>query len=116
MTSKTLPVATLISALLLAPALAWSAPATASPDARLFGNPATSETVSRTVTITPDMHHVRVASGESVALRAGDRTVAWTFLQAMQGSTMNLGLLMPDVPQAADVYVHIEPSLVYSAG
>lgn len=112
MTSKTL-----LPLLLLAPALAWSAPApTVNPASTLFGSPARIDTVSRTLAIEPGARHVNVASGESVALQAGGQTVGWTFLQSIHGDTMNLGLLMPGVPGADKVYVHIAPSEIYSAG
>lgn len=116
----------LIPALLLAPVIAWSAPAnTAQPasapvsvshDAALYGNPARADYVTRTVDIAPTTHYVRVASGESVSIRVGTQTVNWTFLEAINGSTLNLALLMPDVPQARGVYVHVEPSEIYRAG
>jgi len=44
------------------------------------------------------------------------QAVGWTFLQAIGGSSMKLAVLMPGVPQAQDVYVHIKPSEIYSAG
>lgn len=118
MTSKPLLLSTLLASLLLAPALAWSAPAPAaiSPDAALFGSPAPVQTVGRTIAITPETRFVNVVSGESVAIRAGDRTVNWNFLQALNGATLPLRLLMPDAPQAAGVYVHVAPSEVYSGG
>jgi len=112
MTPKTLLLPAL---LLMAPALAWSAPAI-SHDAALYGSPAPAEAVTRTIDIAPGTHFVRVDSGESVAIRAGGQTVGWTFLQALNGSTMNLGVLMPQVRQARDVYIQIAPSEVYSAG
>lgn len=110
MTTKTLLLPAL---LLLTPALAWSAPSSAS---ALFGGPAPHATVTRTVELTPGMKRVTVASGESVAFRAGEQTVDWTFLQSINGSAMNLAVLMPGAPQARDVYVFIKPSEVYSAG
>ena len=120
MTSKTL----LIPALLLAPMLAWSAPApTATPApapvshyATLFGSPAPAQTVGRTITIEPGTRYVTVASGESVAIRAAGQTVNWTFLEALNGATMPLRVLMPDAQQASRVYIHVAPSQVYSAG
>lgn len=119
MTSKTL----IPALLLLAPALAWSAPAPASAPvatptsaAALFGDAARADTVSRTVTIDPGTRYVTVASGESVAIRVGDQTVNWTFLQALNGATMPLRVLMPGVRQARDIYIHVAPSDVYSAG
>ncbi|SDO97890.1 Heavy-metal resistance protein CzcE [Ralstonia sp. 25mfcol4.1] len=114
MTSKTL----LTPALLLAPVLAWSAPAPTpvSHDAALFGSPATAQTVGRTLTIGPDTRFVTVASGESVAIRAGGQTVNWTFLEALNGATMPLRVLMPGTQQASGVYIHVAPSEVYSAG
>jgi uncharacterized cupredoxin-like copper-binding protein len=110
MTPKTL----LLPTLLLAPVLARAgAP---SHDAALFGNPAPSAVVTRTIDVTPDTHYIRVASGESVTLRAGDQSLGWTFLEAINGTTTRLDLLMPGVAQARDVYVHVEPSEIYRAG
>ncbi|KWR80670.1 MAG: heavy metal resistance protein [Burkholderiaceae bacterium] len=128
MTSKNNTISLLTAALLLAPALAWSAPApvpadsAAAPaavlshDSALFGSQAALDTVTRTIDVAPGMKRLTVASGESVAIRAGGRTVGWTFLQSINGSAMNLAVLMPGVPQARDVYVFIEPSEIYRAG
>ncbi|KWW34389.1 heavy-metal resistance protein CzcE [Cupriavidus metallidurans] len=123
MTSKNNTISLLTAALLLAPALAWSAPAAApvaaavlSHDSALFGSQAALDTVTRTIDVAPGMKRLTVASGESVAIRAGGRTVGWTFLQSINGSAMNLAVLMPGVPQARDVYVFIEPSEIYRAG
>lgn len=122
MTTKTLlipalPVAPLV-ALLVAPLLAWGAPAPApvSHDAALFGSPAPAQTVGRTLAIEPNTRFVTVASGESVAIRAGGQTVNWTFLEALNGATMPLRVLLPDSQQASGVYIHVAPSQVYSAG
>ena len=127
MTTKNNTVSLLTAALLLAPALAWSAPApvpadsAAAPavlshDSALFGSRAALDTVTRTIDVVPGMKRLTVAYGESVAIRAGGRTVGWTFLQSINGSAMNLAVLMPGVPQARDVYVFIEPSEIYRAG
>jgi len=124
MTSKNRPISSLLAtSLLLAPLLAWSAPVpadgAASPVSRestLFGARTRVDAVTRTIDIAPGMTRVSVASGESVAFRAGGQTVGWTFLQSINGSAMNLAVLMPGVPQARDVYVFIQPSEIYSAG
>ncbi|HBD33695.1 MAG TPA: heavy metal resistance protein [Cupriavidus sp.] len=131
MTTKNNTVSLLTAALLLAPALAWSAPApvpadsAAAPavlspvlshDSALFGSQTALDTVTRTIDVVPGMKRLTVASGESVAIRAGGRTVGWTFLQSINGRAMNLAVLMPGVPQARDVYVFIEPSEIYRAG
>jgi hypothetical protein len=128
MTSKNRPISSLLTTLLvltpvLAPALAWSATAASSNSASavsrestLFGTRAGLDTVTRTIDVAPGMKRVTVASGESVAFRAGGQTIGWTFLQSINGSAMNLAVLMPGVPQARDVYVFIEPSEIYSAG
>jgi len=124
MTSKNRPISSLFASLiLLAPALAWSAPAPAggtpasiSRESALYGSRAQLDSVTRTVDVAPGMKRVTVASGESVAFRASGQTVGWAFLQSINGSAMNLGVLMPGVPQARDVYVFIQPSEIYSAG
>jgi len=127
MTSKNRPISSLLATLLLlTPVLAWSATAASSGaapvasavsrDSALFGTRAGLDPVTRTIDVAPGMKRVTVASGESVAFRAGGQTIGWTFLQSINGSAMNLAVLMPGVPQAHDVYVFIEPSQIYSAG
>lgn len=117
MTSKTLLIPALLASL-VAPLLAWGAPAPTpvSHDATLFGSPAPVQTVGRTIDIEPGTRFVNVASGESVTIRAGGQTVNWTFLEALNGATMPLRVLLPDAQQASGIYIHIAPSQVYSAG
>ncbi|QOT80323.1 CzcE family metal-binding protein [Cupriavidus basilensis] len=106
---------------LLGIASAWSAtaptPATkASRVAALFGSPADVSTTTRTVTLVPGMNYVNVASGETVAFRAGDKTVGWTFLEAIGGTSVDMRTIFPDVAQARGIRVYIAPSQLFTGG
>ncbi|MGO4330656.1 CzcE family metal-binding protein [Cupriavidus sp. 2TAF22] len=98
-----------------------SAPATAptaiaSRVAALFGSPAELRTTTRTVTLTPGMNYIEVASGESVAFRAGDKTVGWTFLQAIGGTSLDLSLIAPELAQARGIRVYVGASEIFKGG
>lgn len=51
----------------------------------LFGNPAPVALASRTITLTPGMKHVTVDSGETVAFKAGNKTVGTSWRQSADG-------------------------------
>ncbi|AJG21967.1 hypothetical protein RR42_s0371 [Cupriavidus basilensis] len=97
---------------------AWSAtPATkAARVAALFGSPADVSTTTRTVTLVPGMNYVNAASGESVAFRAGDKTVGWTFLEAIGGTSVDMRTIFPAMAQARGIRVYIAPSQLFTGG
>ncbi|MDR3379904.1 CzcE family metal-binding protein [Cupriavidus basilensis] len=100
---------------------AWSAtaptPATkAARVAALFGSPADVSTTTRTVTLVPGMNYVNVASGETVAFRAGDKTVGWTFLEAVGGTSVDMRTIFPEMAQAKGIRVYIAPSQLFTGG
>ncbi len=120
---QTLAAALALSLLGIAPTStsAWSAtaPTPAAKAARvaaLFGSPADVGTTTRTVTLAPGMNYVNVASGESVAFRAGGKTVGWTFLEAIGGTSVDMRTIFPDVEQARGIRVYIAPSEVFRGG
>lgn len=84
--------------------------------AALFGSPADVSTTTRTVTLTPGMNYVNVASGESVAFRAGNTTVGWTFLEAIGGTSVDMKTIFPNVAQAGGIRVYIAPSKLFTGG
>jgi hypothetical protein len=84
--------------------------------AALFGSPADVSTTSRTVTLKPGMNYVDVASGESVAFRAGDKTVGWTFLESIGARAVDMKTIFPDLAQATHIRVYIAPSKLFSGG
>lgn len=84
--------------------------------AALFGSPADVTTTTRTVTLTPGMNYVNVASGESVAFRAGNKTVGWTFLEAIGGTSVDMKTIFPNVAQAGGIRVYIAPSKLFTGG
>ncbi|WP_059412243.1 CzcE family metal-binding protein [Cupriavidus basilensis] len=94
-----------------------SAPATrASRVAALFGSPADLRATTRTVTLAPGMNYVNVASGESVAFNAGGRSAGWTFLEAAGGTSFDMALILPDLPQARGIRVYVGASDVFHGG
>lgn len=82
----------------------------------LFGSPVPDALVSRTIVLTPGMKSVTVASGETVAFKAGSRTVGWTFLEAIGGRSVEMNVIFPDLPEAKGVWVHIERSKLFTGG
>jgi hypothetical protein len=78
--------------------------------ALLFGSPAPVSLAARTLTVKPGMKYINVESGETVAFSAGTGTQAWTFIEAMQSTSVDLGVLLPDVPDAKGVRVIIARS------
>ncbi|WP_340522830.1 CzcE family metal-binding protein [Cupriavidus necator] len=82
----------------------------------LFGSPARVESASRRVTLTPEIRTLRVASGETVAFRAGNRTVGWTFLEAIGGTSVDMSFIFPSLPEAKGILVIIEPSTLFGGG
>jgi len=89
------------------------APLTPAKSAAILGSPAPVSTASRTITLAPGMKCVNVNSGETLAFKAGSRTVAWTFLQSSHGTSSQMRTIFPDVPEASGikVYVSVHPSL-----
>nr|WP_255350635.1 CzcE family metal-binding protein [Cupriavidus sp. SK-3] len=75
--------------------------------ATLFGSPAPVSTASRTISLTPGMKYVNVNSGETVAFQTGSKTVAWTFLESIHGTSARMSTIFPDVPEAKDTWVYI---------
>ncbi|WP_367395237.1 CzcE family metal-binding protein [Cupriavidus sp. Agwp_2] len=84
--------------------------------AALFGSPAPVPTASRSITLTPGMKYVKVDSGETVAFKTGSQTVAWTFLEAIHGTSVQMSVIFPDVPEARGIQVHIERSKFLTGG
>ncbi|MGY2491315.1 CzcE family metal-binding protein [Cupriavidus sp. CP313] len=84
--------------------------------ATLFGSQAPAGTATRTVVLTPGMNSVRVNSGETVAFRVGEKAIEWTFIEALNGGSLELALLFPEAPQANGVYVYISPSQIFTGG
>lgn len=82
----------------------------------LFGGPAPEPLASRTIVLTPGMKSVTVASGETVAFKAGNRTIGWTFLEAIGGRSVEMNVIFPDLPEAKGVWVHIERSTLFTGG
>ncbi|BDB30578.1 CzcE family metal-binding protein (plasmid) [Cupriavidus sp. P-10] len=112
-TKQTLLIALALPVLGIASACAPLTPAKA---AALLGSPAAVSTASRTITLAPGMKYVNVDSGETVAFRAGSRTLAWTFLESIHGTSSQLSVILPDVPEASGVKVYIERSKFLTGG
>ncbi|ANA35757.1 CzcE family metal-binding protein [Ralstonia mannitolilytica] len=87
-----------------------AANANANKDALLYGSPAPVSQATRTITLKPGMKYVNVDSGETVAFNSDNGPIAWTFIEAMQRTSANLGVLLPDTKEAQGVYVIISRS------
>ncbi|MGY2492210.1 CzcE family metal-binding protein [Cupriavidus sp. CP313] len=107
LTALVLPVLYIVSA---------CAPLTSAHRAELLGSPAPVATASRAIALTPGVKYVKVDSGETVAFKAGSRTVAWTFLESIDGASSKLSVILPDVPEASGIILYIERSKLFTAG
>lgn len=97
-------------------ASASTAQATAKRHAGLYGEPTGQTQASRIIDVKPGMRYVNVDSGESVAFRSGGKVSAWTFAQMIRDTSVDLGLLMPDLPGGAGVRVYIDRSDLFTGG
>ncbi|WP_454733280.1 MULTISPECIES: CzcE family metal-binding protein [Cupriavidus] len=86
------------------------------PQAALFGSLAPANTTSRAVTLGPGLKSVNVASGDTVTFRSGAQEATWTFAEFVHGSSVDLGVLFPALPNARGVRVYIERSKLYTGG
>lgn len=84
--------------------------------AALFGDPTDPSRAARIVDVKPGLRYVNVDSGETVAFRAGEKMSAWTFAQMIKNTSVDLGLLMPDLPGSAGVRVYINRSDLFTGG
>ncbi len=106
-TTQALRIALALSAFGMASACAPLPPARAD----LYG---TVETATRSITLRPGARYVNVTSGETVAFRGANRTVAWTFMTTSSGrSAVALNFLLPDLPEAKGITAIIAPSPLY---
>ncbi|WP_354687917.1 CzcE family metal-binding protein [Cupriavidus necator] len=78
--------------------------------AALFGSPAPVPTATRTITLASGMKYVNVNSGETVAFKAEAQTVAWTFLESIQGTSVRMSTILPDIPESQGIWVHVSRS------
>ncbi|CAG9166402.1 CzcE family metal-binding protein [Cupriavidus pinatubonensis] len=86
------------------------------PRAALFGSLAPANTTSRAVTLAPGLKSVNVASGDTVTFRSGAQEATWTFAEFVHGTSVDLGVLFPALPNARGVRVYIERSKLYTGG
>ncbi|MGX6568669.1 CzcE family metal-binding protein [Cupriavidus necator] len=98
-----------------APAAGQSATRVGS-QAAIFGSQVPAGTASRTVAVTPGMKHVNVASGDTVTFRSGGQQATWKFAESIRGTTVDLGILLPGMPNAQGVRVYIERSQLFTGG
>ena len=84
--------------------------------AAIFGSQVPAGTASRTVTVTPGMKYVNVASGDTVTFRSGEQEATWKFAESIRGTTVDLGILLPGMPNAQGVRVYIERSRLFTGG
>lgn len=89
-------------------------PSNVSKAALLFGSPAPVSLAKRTVAVKPGMKSINVNPGETVGFTTGNGTRAWAFTEATQNTSVDLALLLPDVPEAKGVYVIIGRSNLYN--
>ena len=59
------------------------------------------------------MKYLPVGSGETVAFRAGTKTVAWTFLEAIGDRSVDMSFMFPDLSETNGIIVSIESSTLF---
>lgn len=84
--------------------------------AALFGSPSPASPAHRTITLAPGMKYVNVAAGDTVTFKSGDQQATWAFAELVHGGSVDLGLLLPGMPNAQGVRVYIERSQLFTGG
>ncbi|MCA3183403.1 MAG: CzcE family metal-binding protein [Cupriavidus sp.] len=84
--------------------------------AALYGDPIGQAQASRIVDLKPGTRYVNVSSGETVAFRSDEKISAWAFAQMVRDTSVDLNLLLPDLPRSADVRIYIERSDLVTGG
>ncbi|BDB29219.1 CzcE family metal-binding protein (plasmid) [Cupriavidus sp. P-10] len=82
--------------------------------AAIFGGMVPASTASRTVALAPEMKYVNVASGETVTFKSGGQEATWKFAESIRGTSVDLGVMLPGMPNAQGVRVHIERSRLFT--
>lgn len=109
-TTQALRIALALSAFGMVSACAPLPPARAD----LYGTAAGVETATRSIPLRPGARYVNVTSGETIAFRGANRTLAWTFMTTSSGrSAVALSFLLPDLPEAKGITAIIAPSPLY---
>lgn len=84
--------------------------------AAIFGSQVPAGTAYRTVALTSGMKSINVASGDTVTFRSGGQEATWKFAESIRGTTVDLGILLPGMPNAQGVRVYIERSHLFTGG
>lgn len=84
--------------------------------AAIFGSQVPAGTASRTVALPPGMKYINVASGDTVTFRSGGQEATWRFAESIRGTTVDLGVLLPGMPNAQGVRVYVERSHLFTGG
>lgn len=84
--------------------------------AQIYGTPASPRSADRSIDITASTRWINVKQGETVALRSGDRTFAWTFATWSIGSFDLNRVAPPDFPAAAGLRVYVAPNPMLDGG
>ena len=84
--------------------------------AAIFGSEVPAGTSYRTVALTPGMKYVSVASGATLTFRSGGQEATWKFAESIHGTTVDLGILLPGMPNAQGLRVYIERSQLFTGG
>jgi len=97
-----------------APAVRPVSATRAGSQAAIFGSMVPASTASRTVALAPGMKYVNVASGETVTFKSGGQEATWKFAESIRGTSVDLGVMLPGMPNAQGVRVHIERSRLFT--
>ena len=90
--------------------------ARAGSQAAIFGGQVPAGAGSRIVAVTPGMKYVNVASGDTVTFQSAGQQATWQFAESIRGTTVDLGVLLPDMPNTQGVRVYIDRSALFTGG
>jgi hypothetical protein len=76
-------------------------------DRRFYGMPASEQSASRVIEITPATRHVNVMDGETVTFRIGGQQFTWTFHLLHQEGVLSLSAIVPPGLRAGGVLVYV---------
>ncbi|WP_316149975.1 CzcE family metal-binding protein [Cupriavidus sp. BIC8F] len=99
-----------------APAAGQASATRVGSQAAIFGSQVAAGTASRTVAVTPGMKYINVASGDTVTFRSGEQEATWKFAESIRGTNVDLGVLLPGVPNAQGVRVYVDRSHLFTGG
>lgn len=80
---------------------------------RLFGESLPASVAERTIDLRGNKGPIFVKSGETVEFVGASHDVVWHFAESRFDRLVNLGVLLPQVPEASGISIHINRGDLY---